>query len=199
MTRITILLLVAVTFTAVPVVADDDLEVLWDQGFDYESMIGGWMIYGEYYTQDDFTLETDAEIEVVEFWAYYYPEEPAYHLSFWANVRYDQYGMPGAYYFRDWVGPDDLEEIDTGYDHGGHILYLYRLNIEPCHIEAGTPFWLEIRSEAENCKWGFETGGILYFQWDPWSQETFFRLLGTPDETSVQPASWGEIKAGFSD
>jgi hypothetical protein len=199
MTRITILLLVVVAFSAVPVAADDDTQVLWDQGLDYESMNGGWMIYGEYYTQDDFTLETDADIEVVEFWAYYYPEEPAYHLSFWANVRYDQYGMPGAYYFRDWVNPVYVEEIDTGYEYCGCILYQYRLNIEPQHIDGGTPFWLEIRSDAENCKWGFENGVILYFQWDRCSQDTFFRLLGTPDESNVEPASWGVIKAVYSD
>lgn len=199
MTRITTLLLLVVAFSVVPVVADDDLEVLWDQCFDYLFMNGGWQIYGEYYTQDDFTLETDAEIEVVEFWAYYYPEEPAHRGSFWANVRYDQYGMPGAYYFRDWVGSDDLEEIDTGYEYCGHILYLYRLNIEPCHIEAGTPFWLEIRSYAENCKWGSKTSGNLYFQWYPVYCSAYFRLLGTPEDTRVETASWGEIKAGFSD
>ncbi|MCX7022386.1 MAG: hypothetical protein NTW26_08975 [bacterium] len=192
-------LLMFVAFSVVPVAADDDLEVLWDQCFDYLLMMGGFGIYGEHYTQDDFTLETDAEIEVVEFWAHYYPEEPAYHLSFWANVRYDQYGMPGAYYFRDWVGPDDLEEIDTGFDYNGHILYLYRLHIEPCHIEAGTPFWLEIRSDAENCMWGIKGGGNLYYQWYQWHQATYFRLLGTPEDTGVQTASWGEIKAGFSD
>ena len=99
MTRITILLLLVVAFSAVPVAADDELQVLWDQCYDFAFMNGGWGIYGEYYTQDDFTLETDADIEVVEFWAFYSPEEPAHPRPFDVNVRYDQYGMPGAYYF----------------------------------------------------------------------------------------------------
>jgi hypothetical protein len=198
MTRIALLFLFVIALSAVPVAADD-LEVLWDQCYDYLLMFGGWEIYGEYYTQDDFTLETDAEIEVVECWAYYYPEEPVHPRPFDVNIRYDQYGMPGAYYFKDRVGSDDLEEIDTGFEHGGHPVYLYRLNIEPCHIEAGTPFWLEIRSDAENCKWGSKDIGDLYFQWYPVYCSAYFRLLGTPEDTGVQAASWGEIKAGFSD
>ncbi|OGD74491.1 MAG: hypothetical protein A2Y64_01945 [Candidatus Coatesbacteria bacterium RBG_13_66_14] len=137
----------------------------------------------------------------MEFWAYYYPEEPAHPRPFDVNVRYDQYGMPGAYYFRTRVGGDDLEETDTGFDYQGkYTLYLYRLNLEePCHIEGGTPFWLEVRSDAENCNWGSKPTGNLYYQWNQWDCAVYFRLLGTPDETAVQPASWGEIKAGFSD
>jgi len=195
----TTLLLCAVAFSTVPVAADDDLQVLWDQCYDYLFMNGGWGIYGEYYTQDDFILDTDAEVEAVEFWAYYYPEEPAHPRPFEANVRYDQYGMPGAYYFRTRVGGDDLEETDTGFDYQGHPLYHYRLNIEPCHIEAWTPFWLEIRSDAENCRWGSKTIGDLYFQWNPVQCSAYYRLLGTPEEPGVESASWGEIKATYSD
>ncbi|MCX7021457.1 MAG: hypothetical protein NTW26_04120 [bacterium] len=198
MTRITILLLLVVAFSAVPVAADDELQVLWDQCYDFAFMNGGWGIYGEYYTQDDFTLEMDAEIEAVEFWAFYSPEEPAHPRPFDVNVRYDQYGMPGAYYYRTRVGGDDLEETDTGFDYNGHTLYLYRLNIEPCHVDGGTQFWLEIRSDAENCKWGSKTTGNLYYQWNQWDVAVYFRLLGTP-VAGVETASWGEIKAGFSD
>jgi hypothetical protein len=199
MTRITTLILVAVALSAVPVAADDDLQVLWDQCYDFLFMNTGFEIFGEYYTQDDFTLETDAELEVVECWAYYYPDEPAHPRPFEVNVRYDQYGMPGAYYFRDRIGGDDLEETYTGFDYHGHPLYQYRLNIEPCYIEAGTPFWLEIRSDAENCRWGAKDPGNLYYLWYPWDKAAYFRLLGTPEDTLVQPASWGEIKAGFTD
>jgi len=199
MTRITILLLVVVAFSAVPAPADDDPQVLWDQCYDYQFIHGGKGIYGEYYTQDDFTLETDAELEAVECWAFYYPEEPAHPRLFYVNVRYDQYGMPGAYYFRTTTGGDDLEETYTGFDYHGHPLYHYLLNIEPCHIEAGTPFWLEIRTEAENCTWGSKTTGNLYSQWYQWDEAAYFRLLGTPEESNVEPASWGEIKAGYSD
>jgi len=200
MTRITTLLLLVVAFSVVPVVADDDPQVLWDQCYDYQFIHGGKWIYGEYYTQDDFTLETDAEIEVVEFWAYYYPEEPAHPRPFEANVRYDQYGMPGAYYFRTTTGGDDLEETYTGFDYMGYLrVYYYRLNIVPQHVDGGTPFWLEIRSDAENCRWVMKSGGNLYSQWYQWDEAVYFRLLGTPEETNVQPMSWGEIKAGFSD
>ncbi len=197
MTRMTTLLLCALALSAAISLADDDLQVLWDQYYDFGFMNGGFGIYGEYYTQDDFTLETDAELEAVECWAYYYPEEPAHPRPFNVNVRYDQYGMPGAYYFR--TRTFDLEETYTGFDYHGYPLYHYRLNIEPVHIDGGTRFWLEIRTEAENCKWANRSVGNMYYQWYQWDKAAYFRLLGTPEDTGVEAVSWGEIKAGYSD
>ncbi|MCX7021440.1 MAG: hypothetical protein NTW26_04025 [bacterium] len=65
-------------------------------------------------------------------------------------------------------------------------------------VEAGTPFWLEIYSVAEHFDWGTRSTGNLYYMWDQCDFSAFFRLLGTPLDTGVQTASWGEIKAGFS-
>ncbi len=209
MTRTITFLLCAVAFSAAlgftgaigvssPSRADDDLEVLWDQYYDFGFMNGGFGIYGEYYTQDDFTLETDAELEAVECWAYYYPEEPDYHPQpFNVTVREDHYGMPGGYYFTPRTF--DVEETYTGFDYHGHPLYHYRLNIEPRDVDGGMTFWLEIRTDAENCNWGCKTTGNLYYQWNQWNKAAFFRLLGTPDDTRVEAASWGEIKAAYSE
>jgi hypothetical protein len=200
MTRMTTLLLCAVAFSAVPVSADDDLEVLWEEPYDFSHLTEGFWSYGPYYTQDDFTLGTYSVLQAVECWAFYSPEEPDYHPQpFHVNLRYDHYGMPGQIYIASYSY--DVEETYTGDDYQGRYpVYHYRLNlIDDIGIEAGTPFWLEIYSVAENFKWGARNQGNLYYMWNQYDSSAFFRLLGTPSGEEVQPASWGEIKAGFSD
>ncbi|MCX7021439.1 MAG: hypothetical protein NTW26_04020 [bacterium] len=96
MTRATILLLCALTFSATLGLADDDLQVLWENPYDFSSLAGGFASYGTYNTQDDFTLETDSVLEAVECWAFYYLGDPDPHPQpFYVNLRYDHYGMPG--------------------------------------------------------------------------------------------------------
>ncbi|MCX7022888.1 MAG: hypothetical protein NTW26_11585 [bacterium] len=198
MTRTITFLLCALTFSATLGLADDDLEVLWEEPYDLVRMNGGFGIYGEFYTQDDFTLETDAVLEAVECWAYYYFPDDDYHPQpFNVTIRYDHYGMPGGYYIT--TRTFDVEETDTGDDYHEYRVWHYRLNIDPRHVDGGTRFWLEIRTDARNCKWACKDVGNLYFQWNQWDKAAFFHLLGTPEDTRVQPASWGEIKAGFSD
>ena len=94
----------------------------------------------------------------------------------------------------------DVEETYTGDNFQGKPVFHYRLNLSnPMDVEGGTPFWLEIYSQTENFQWGATNYGNLYFNWNEQPYSAFFRLLGTPEDTGVQPASWGEIKAGFSD
>ncbi len=195
MTRKITILLCAVVLSAA--LGLDDLEVLWEEPYDFDRMNGGFGIYGQYYTQDDFTLETDAVLEAVECWAYYYFPDDDYHPQpFNVTIRYDHYGMPGGYYFT--TRTFDVEETDTGDVYGdGYHVYHYRLNIDGHHVDGGTPFWLEIRTDAENCKWACKNVGNLYYQWNQWDKAAFFRLLGTPEDTGVEAVSWGEIKATF--
>jgi len=197
MTRITILLLVVVAFSAVPAPADDDLQVLWEEPYDFSHLSGGFGSWGPHYTQDDFTLATDAVLQAVECWAFYYPDEPDHHPQlFHVGLRYDHYGMPGEYYIASYC-PHPIETY-TGDDYLGLPVYHYRLNlVDDIGVDAGTPFWLEIYSVAENFDWGIRNTGNLYYTWTQYDASAFFRLLGTPLDTDVQPASWGEIKATF--
>jgi hypothetical protein len=197
MARITIFLLCALTFSAIPGLADDELEVLWEEPYDFSLLNGGFQSWGPHYTQDDFTLATDAVLQAVECWAFYW-EDSTHPQAFYVSLRYDHYGMPGGYYIASYSY--DLEETYTGDDYQGRPVYHYRLNLmDDIDVEAGTPFWLEIYSEADYFDWGVRNGGNLYYLWNQYDSSAFFRLLGTPEETGVEPASWGEIKAGFSD
>jgi hypothetical protein len=164
-------------------------------------MTGGFSSWGPHYTQDDFTLETDAILYAVECWAYYW-HEPDYHPQpFYVGLRYDHYGMPGGYYRASYCSHP--EETFTGDVYmGKYPVYHYRLDLIDefgIGIEAGTPFWLEIYSVAEDFSWGTRHPGNLYYTWQQYDCSAFFRLLGTPLDTGVEPASWGEIKAGYSD
>jgi hypothetical protein len=199
MNRITPFCIFALVFSAALVSADDDLEVLWEEPYDFSHMTGCFWSYGPYYTQDDFTLETYSVLEAVECWALYCLEEPDQHPQpFVVSLRYDHYGMPGQVYRADYS--NDVDETYTGDDYMGmYPVYHYRLNLtDGIGVEGGTPFWLEIYSEAENFMWAARSYGNLYHQWNQYDYSAFFRLLGTPEDTAVEPASWGEIKAGFS-
>ena len=199
--KTTILFLCAVAFSAAFGLADDDLEVLWEEPYDLVLMNGAFPGWGPHYTHDDFTLETDAVLEAVECWAiYYFPDDDYHPQPFTVTIRYDHYDMPGSIYKA--VRVYDVEETDTGDDYGYGDVYRvwhYRLNMGGCHVDGGTPFWLEIRTDAENFKWACRDVGNLYYQWNQWDKAAFFRLLGTPDDTRVEAASWGEIKATYSD
>jgi hypothetical protein len=198
MTRAAILLLCALTFSATLGLADDDLQVLWEDPYDFSLMNGAFASYGTFYTQDDFTLETDSVLQAVECWAIYMGE-PDHPQPFYVGLRYDHYGMPDGYYRASYSY--DVEETYTGDDYMGMFpVYHYRLNlIDDIGVDAGTPFWLEIYSVAEHFLWGARDIGNLYFMWSEHPFSAFFRLLGTPLDTGVEAASWGEIKAGFSD
>ncbi len=195
MTKMTVLLLCTVTFLVTTGLAEPD--VLWEQPYDFPLMTTGFWCYGPYYTHDDFTLDTDSALEAVECWGFYSStsDNPQ---PFNVALRYDHYGMPGSYY--DWTYVTDVEETYTGDNFQGKPVVHYRLSwSNPMDVEGGMTFWLEIWSYADYFKWGAEDGGLLYYQWNPAERSAFFRLLGTPEDTGVQPMSWGEIKAGFSD
>jgi hypothetical protein len=179
--------------------ADDDLQVLWEEPYDFSYMTGGFSSWGPHYTQDDFTLETDAIISAVECWAYYGVEPDHHPQPFYVGLRYDHYGMPGGYYAASYS--PHPEETYTGDVYMGiYPVYHYLMNlIDDIGVEAGTPFWLEIYSVAEDFSWGTRHPGNLYYTWQQYNCSAFFRLLGTPLDTGVDPASWGEIKAGYSD
>jgi hypothetical protein len=195
MTRMTILLLCALTFSVA--LGLDYPQVLWENPYDFSLMTAGFWSYGPYYTHDDFTLDGNSSLEAVECWGFYSSgsDNPQ---PFNVALRYDHYGMPGSYY--DWTVVTDVEETYTGDKFQGKPVFHYRLNFpDPMDVEGGMPFWLEIWSYADYFKWGAEDGGLLYYQWNPVERSAFFRLLGTTGEPGVQAASWGEIKAGFSD
>ncbi|HUT98628.1 MAG TPA: hypothetical protein VM054_06095, partial [bacterium] len=203
MTRMTILLLCALTFSATLGLTgavgvssphrDDDLQVLWEEPYDFSHLSGGFGSWGPHYTQDDFTLATDAVLQAVECWAYYYPDEPDHHPQlFHVGLRYDHYGMPGEYYIASYC-PHPKETFTGDVYLDMFPVYHYRLNlVDDIGVEAGTPFWLEIYSVAENFDWGIRNTGNLYYTWTQYDASAFFRLLGTPLDTDVQSASWGE-------
>ncbi|MCK4595049.1 hypothetical protein KAU45_11140 [bacterium] len=201
MTRTTILLLCVVALSAVPGLADDELEVLWEDPYDLPIMNSVWASWGPYYTQDDFTLDTRSLLKVIEYWAiYYYPDDDDHPQQFTFSIRYDHYGMPGGWkkVFRPPLR--NIEETDTGDVYLGYTVWHYRVDLgSGFRLDGGTPWWLEIYSDAENFKWGARSQGNLHHQWNQWDKSAFFRILGTPDDTRVEAASWGEIKAGFSD
>jgi hypothetical protein len=195
-----ITILSALTFSASLALADDDLQVLWEEPYDFSSLTGGFADYGPYYTQDDFTLATDSLLQAVECWTFYYPDDSDNHPKpFYVRLRYDHYGMPGGYYITSYAY--DVEETYTGDVYmGRYPVYHYLLNLEDTlGIDGGTPFWLEIYSQTENFQWGARNTGNLYFMWNEQPYSAFFRLLGTPLDTDVQTATWGEIKATYSD
>ncbi len=202
MTRITIPLLCALTFSAAFGLADDDLEVLWEYPYDPVLMNRAFSSWGRYYTQDDFILEADSRVVFIEFWGIYSPDDDYHPQPFWIIFRYDHYGMPGRYFDGARIPLQGIVETDTGEDYHGKTVYHYRIDLSgsPMGIDAGL-WWLDIGAETENFKWGGrgQTGGILYHQYLQYNASAYFRLLGTRDDTRVEAASWGEIKAGFSD
>ena len=160
-------------------------------------MTAGFACYERFFTHDDFTLETDSALEAVECWAFFDPSFSE-HQPFCVSLRYDHYGMPGGYYRNLYI--TDVEKTYTGDNFQGKPVLHYRFNWQdPMGVEGGTPFWLEIYSEADYFNWAARDEGNLYWQWNQFDKAAFFRLLGTPEDSRIQPASWGEIKAGFSD
>ncbi len=198
MTRITILLLCALTFSAAFGLADDDLEVLWEYPYDPVLMNSAFSSWGRYYTQDEFILETDSKVMFIEFWGIYSPDDDYHPQPFWIIFLYDHYGMPGGYFDGGCLPLGAITETDTGEDYHGNPVYHYSIDIsgEPMSIDAGQ-WWLDISAETENFKWGGrgQTGGILYHNYLQYNASVYFRLLGTPSGAGVEETSWGEIKA----
>ena len=206
MLKKTTLLLCVVAFSATLGLADDDLEVLWEEPYaPFPIMSGAFKSWGEYYTQDDFILDTDALIKAIECWAIYTPfdDEDDHPQPFRISIRYDHYGMPGGLKLSASLPLQYIDETDTGdvygYGEDAPKVWHYRFDFSGWRLDGGTPWWLEIRTEAQNFAWGARSVGNLYHQWNEHFYSAFFRLLGHFEETAVQSASWGEIKAGFVD
>ena len=97
----------------------------------------------------------------------------------------------------------DVTDIDTGDDLYGVDVYHTKLLLNEedyIFIEAGETYWLELYwTGFIDCGWLCENVGNARQNGHEYYLSTFFRILGTPSGEGVEPASWGEIKAGFSE
>src|SRR4030042_1011558 len=120
------------------------------------------------------------------------PPEP-----FIVTIRYDWYGKPDGTYWSDRL--TDVTDTDTGSDYANYDIWQSRILLresESIHIEAGTPFWLEIYFTGPSFGWTAREWGNVHIDWEEYPWSALFRVLGTPD-AGVEDSSWGEIKATF--
>ncbi len=173
-----------------------DLQVLWENTYDYELIAGSLRSNGGYHTQDDFIFGESGVIMGFDCWFCYDGNHPK---PFTAIIFYDYGGNPSG---RRWMADiTDVTDIDTGDDSYGDDVYRTELRLDEedyVFIEAGTTFWLELYwNGLLNGYWLCEMGGNAHCNGDEYNLSTFFTILGVPSGEGVQSASWGEIKASF--
>ena len=189
--------------SATPAPPLPDLEVLWENPYDYELLYTALASHGYYHTMDLFTLENAGVVKGFECWFFYNYDYP---VPFNAAIRHDNNGWPGdglwtaritdvtnTFTGDEWWGEDDWFEDSGVY----HTLLLLEEE-DYVLIEAGRPFWLKLQS-TDYGAWCCEEGGTAYYNGEIYDLSTFFTILGTPSGGNVESASWGEIKAGFSE
>lgn len=175
-----------------------DLQTLWEFPYEYELLFSGLASNGAFHTQDDFILESSGVVKGFECWFIYDGNHPQ---PFTASIFYDYDGRPSG---RKWMADiTDVTDTDTGDDLGDFDVYHTQLLLEEedyVFIEAGTTYWLELYwTGFYYGVWLCALGGNAHQNGDEYYLSTFFRILGTPSGEGVEAASWGEIKAGFSE
>jgi hypothetical protein len=175
-----------------------DLEVLWANPYDFALL--SWILesWGDYRTQDDFILTSSGWVKGFECW-FLYADSP-HPQPFEVTLRYYDHGHPGDIFWTAHV--TDVTDTNTGDDLFGFDVWHSLLLLDEedyVFIEAGPPHWLEIYWTGYGGAWCCEEDGNAYSDGREWDLSVFFTVLGTPSGAAVQPASWGEIKAEFSD
>jgi len=174
------------------------MQTLWEFTYEFDLLEAGLPCNGGCHTQDDFTFEESGVIMGFDGWFIYDGNHPQ---PFTAIIFYDYDGRPSG---RKWMADiADVTDIDTGDDAGDFDVYLTELRLDEedyVFIEAGETYWLELFwTGFIECWWLCALGGNAHCNGDEYYLSTFFTILGIPSGEGVEPASWGEIKAGFSD
>ncbi|MCX7021441.1 MAG: hypothetical protein NTW26_04030 [bacterium] len=182
--------------SATPAPPPPDLDVLWENPYDYELLVYGLLSNGSDHTQDDFTLEESGVVKGFECWFCYDGNHPQ---PFTATMFYDYDGKPSG---RKWIADiSDVTDTDTGDDFGDLDVYHTKLLLDEgdyVFIEAGATFWLELYwTGFYYGVWLCESGGNAHFNGDEYNLSTFFTILGVRSGEYVEAVSWGEIKATF--
>ncbi|MCK4593317.1 hypothetical protein KAU45_02360 [bacterium] len=179
-----------------PFIDRSNLEILWENPYEY--WLVSWIIpsSGPSHAQDDFRLETFAWVKGFECWFLYGKNHPLPPLPFELTMRYDDLGSPGDTFWTAYV--TDVTDTDTGDDLFGfdiwHILLL--LDEEDyIYIDVRSWLWLEIYWTGYSGAWVCEDGGNAHYNGERLSLSCFFTVLGTPSGAGVEESSWGEIKA----
>ena len=178
--------------TAVP---PPDLDVLWENPYEYDWMTYAFFCSGGHHTQDDFTFEESGVIMGFEGWFGYKTEHPK---PFTATIRLDSGGNPGGILWTaDITNVGDYYTGDSFWDQDVYRTLLTIDEEDYVSIGAGTTYWLDLYwTGLHPGYWLCEDIGNLYSLDEHYDFSAFFTILGSP-ESGVEPMSWGEIKATF--
>jgi len=195
MRKLTILLILLVAMSYADVLFDHSYDGTIDDGCSYTHPI---------ITADDFTLSNPGRIEVIEWWALY-PHAPTGD-DYVVIIYDDNNGKPGLFY--DWSVTVSPTLTDTGDDCFGQDIYHHLVTLDPADYflaEGGTMYWLALSSLASNTiYWAAWDGGNLHHStdgghyWQIHNLDAMFRLSGTDNYSSIEEATWGQLKAAHS-
>jgi hypothetical protein len=175
-----------------------DLEVLWENPYEFELV--SWILpsSGMYRAQDDFRLENFAWVKGFECW-FLYADSP-HPQPFELTMRYDDIGSPGETFWTAYA--TDVTDTDTGDDLFGFDVWHTKIILDEedyIFIDVRSWIWLEMYWTGYDGAWCCEDGGNAYLNGVKRNLSCFFTVLGTPSGEDVEVASWGEIKAEYAD
>jgi len=192
MRKLTLLLVLLVAVSFADVLFDQSYDGTLDNGDDY---------YDTYHQADDFSLTTIARLENIEWWSFY---NNGVNGTFDIRLYEESGGLPGVLV---WTQLDVTPIVtDTGDDPLGFDLYHNEVILDAGDyfvLSDGVTYWLSLNHDGSESYWGLWYGGNSALSsngggsWTSTNNTFLLRFNGTDNYSSIEEATWGQIKAGL--